>query len=195
MPHISAVGVIESAYYFYMIRTDRLTLSPLTPSDAISFFALTEDEGFGLYPITVYRQKDLATARIWLKRNEELFQQTQLGKFAIRELGFPDSLIGMGGLTPWDHRGRKEVDLTYRLRGSAWGQGFATESAKALLEYGFGKLELESITATITPDNQASKKIAEKLGLSLEEKINLLGVPTEVFRLRREDHLKLSLKT
>jgi len=47
------------------------------------------------------------------------------------------------------------------------------------------ELGLDQITATITPDNLPSKKIAEKLGMKFDRHILLLGVPTELYRLHR----------
>jgi RimJ/RimL family protein N-acetyltransferase len=106
------------------------------------------------------------------------------GKLAVFEQG-SGKLIGMGGLTPWRWEGEELVDVTYRLRESAWGKGYGWELAQALVGHGFRVLGLEQITATITPDNLPSKKIAEKLGMKFDRQILLLGVPTELYRLRR----------
>ena len=59
------------------------------------------------------------------------------------------------------------------------------ELADALRNYGFEQLKLKEITATITPDNIPSKKIAERLGLKFDKKIVLLGVETDLYRLSR----------
>jgi RimJ/RimL family protein N-acetyltransferase len=77
------------------------------------------------------------------------------------------------------------VDITYRLKESAWGKGYGLELATALRDYGFETLNLPQITATITPDNVPSKKIAEKLGLRFDRQIILHGVLTDLFRMYR----------
>ena len=60
-------------------------------------------------------------------------------------------------------------ELGYTLHPQAWGQGFATELARALIEYGFTELQLRRIWATCRPDNIASFKVLRKLGLHFEE--------------------------
>ncbi len=157
-----------------MITTERLIIKPLTASDAPAFYDLTRDEGFRLFPITDYRQTDVKAAQEWIHTNK-----TKWGVWHTSQL------IGLGGLTPWECDGEALVDITYRLRESAWGQGFGFELAKGLVRYGFDVLKFEQVTATITPDNVASQKIAAKLGMVFDRGIMLKGVPTEFYRLYR----------
>ena len=159
-----------------MFTSERLLIRAWTESDAEAFYELTQDEGFNLYPINVYRQKSIDTARAWIRNVK--------GKLAVLEKD-SSKLIGMGGLTLWTWEGEDLFDITYRLRESAWGKGYGWELAQALVHHGFRELGLEQITATITPDNLASKKIAEKLGMKFDRHILLLGVPTELYRLHR----------
>jgi RimJ/RimL family protein N-acetyltransferase len=91
----------------------------------------------------------------------------------------------MGGLTPWTWEGERLVDLTYRLRESSWGRGYGKEAAVALLRHGFEDRGLSQITATITPDNLASRKIANALGMAFDRSIVLKGVATDLFRLKK----------
>jgi ribosomal-protein-alanine N-acetyltransferase len=159
-----------------MFTSERLLIRAWKESDAEAFYELAQDEGFNLHPINVYRQKSIDTAREWIRNVK--------GKLAVfeKESG---QLIGMGGLTPWTWEGEELFDITYRLRESAWGRGYGWELAEALVHHGFRELGLEQITATITPDNLPSKKIAEKLGMKFDRHILLLGVPTDLYRLRR----------
>lgn len=166
-----------------MISTSRLEIKPWSEELAAHFLELTRDEGFNLFPITVYRQTDLNTARDWIQHALNLNKKTKLGKWAVWERS-SGTLIGMGGLTPWLFEGQNLVDITYRLRQSAWGKGYGIETAKALVEYGFNDLKLNEITATITPDNIASKNIATKLGMKFDKLIILQGITTELYRLQ-----------
>jgi RimJ/RimL family protein N-acetyltransferase len=160
-----------------MITTDRLLISSWKESDAEEFYQLSQDDGFNLFPINVYRQKSVETAKEWIRNTK--------GKYAVR-LKANSELIGMGGLTPWTWEGEVLTDITYRFKESAWGKGYGPELASALVDFGFEELNLDQITATITPDNVGSKKIAEKLGLKLDKRITLQGVPTDLYRLYRE---------
>ena len=159
-----------------MLTTQRLFIRPWEIDDAEAFLSLTRDAGFMAFLITDYRQKDIHSAETWIR--------TQKGKYAVLDQEFGE-VIGMGGLTPWILEEESLVDITYRLKESAWGKGYGWELAKALRDYGFGTLNLPQITATITPDNVPSKKIADKLGLRFDRQIILHGIVTDLFRLYR----------
>ena len=59
-----------------------------------------------------------------------------------------------------------EVEVGYRLRFAAWGRGYATEGASALVRYGFEELGLYRIIGVTHPDNAASQRVLQKAGLS-----------------------------
>ena len=82
-----------------------------------------------------------------------------------------DRVIGQCGLWHLEHTG--EVDLAYTLAQDCWGQGYATEASIAWLDYGFGAgfgagLDLHRIVAVSKPENGASIRILEKLGMRYE---------------------------
>jgi RimJ/RimL family protein N-acetyltransferase len=58
-----------------------------------------------------------------------------------------------------------EVELGYRLRRSAWGQGYATEGSRALIDKGFAELGVERVVASTMVVNVASRRVMEKAGL------------------------------
>lgn len=60
-------------------------------------------------------------------------------------------------------------ELGYTLNPTVWGQGYATEVATAILDFGFRTLNLRRIWATCRPDNHASYRILRKVGLAFEE--------------------------
>ncbi|MBT0772527.1 GNAT family N-acetyltransferase [Kineosporia sp. J2-2] len=66
--------------------------------------------------------------------------------------------------SPANQRG----DFGYILRRDHWGQGYATEASRAVLDLGFGQLGLHRITATCDPGNTASARVLEKSGLRRE---------------------------
>lgn len=82
-------------------------------------------------------------------------------------------LAGTGEFVGWFHLrpnpsfGRR-VELGYRLKRAAWGQGLAIEGSRALLAYGFGRLGLEAIMAQTLRRNARSRRVLEKLGMELE---------------------------
>ncbi len=165
-----------------MISSPRLLIKPFTPDHAEAFLNLSMDQGFTLFPITIYKQTDLNSARLWVNESVTLNETTGLGKWGVWERDTKD-LIGLGGLTPWKLGEEDLVDITYRLRESAWGKGLGHELALALVRFGFEEKGLTQITATITPDNEASIKIAVKLGMRFDQRIMLKGISTDVYRL------------
>lgn len=59
-----------------------------------------------------------------------------------------------------------EIELGYRLRRSAWGQGYATEGSRALIRKGFTELGVERVVAETMTINRASRRVMEKSGLT-----------------------------
>lgn len=167
-----------------MIETTRLLIQPFTSTLAQAFYELTQDEGFNLFPINNYRQKDVSSALEWIAHTRLQNEQSGLGKWAVLDKSSGE-LLGMGGLTPWSFEGEEMFDITYRLKFSTWGKGLGMELARALVDYGFRVKGLKEITATITPDNETSKILANKLGMVFDRQILLLNVPTELYRLKK----------
>ena len=91
---------------------------------------------------------------------------------------------GRCGLLPWTIEGREEVEVAYTLAPEFWGQGLASEAAQAILEHGFGRLGLEKLICLIDPDNAASRRVAEKIGMTLEKRVEGIdgdGIPTLIY--------------
>jgi RimJ/RimL family protein N-acetyltransferase len=75
--------------------------------------------------------------------------------------------IGWFSFRPPDGAPPGVVALGYRLRCSAWGRGYATEAARALIRNGFTELGVQRVYATTYQDNLASRRVMEKAGLTL----------------------------
>jgi ribosomal-protein-alanine N-acetyltransferase len=72
------------------------------------------------------------------------------------------------GMTSLDHR---RAEMGYVFAREAWGHGYATEAAGALLDYAFDKLGLHRVAATCDPDNIASARVLEKIGMAPEGRL------------------------
>ena len=59
-----------------------------------------------------------------------------------------------------------DIEVGYRLVPEAWGRGFATEGARALVDYGFDDLDLDRIIGVTDPGNKASQRVLMKAGLA-----------------------------
>jgi RimJ/RimL family protein N-acetyltransferase len=73
----------------------------------------------------------------------------------------------------------REVVLGFRLRQSAWGRGYATEGARALIRLGFTQLGVQRVLAATYEENLASRRVMEKAGLSLTRRFRLTGANFE----------------
>lgn len=62
----------------------------------------------------------------------------------------------------------KEAEIGYTLSRDYWGQGYASEAVKALIDYAFAELKIHRIYATTSPENFASQKVLEKLRFERE---------------------------
>ncbi len=83
--------------------------------------------------------------------------------------------IGHAGLVPQKIEGRKEIEIGYWISHRYWRQGYATESALALRNYGSHQLGIQRFISLIQPGNIASRRVAEIIGMSVEKEIILAG--------------------
>ncbi|MEH6855381.1 GNAT family N-acetyltransferase, partial [Priestia megaterium] len=65
-----------------------------------------------------------------------------------------------------------DPELGYLFLRSRWGKGYASEAAKACLDYGLHTLKFQKITSLIDPDNYPSIKVAERIGMKKEKQVN-----------------------
>lgn len=90
-------------------------------------------------------------------------------------------LIGDCGLQPLELDGVAEVEIGWRLAKDQWGRGFATEAARIALHHAVEYAHLERVIAIAMPENRASIRIMEKLGMSFERASQKDGFPIAVY--------------
>jgi RimJ/RimL family protein N-acetyltransferase len=73
------------------------------------------------------------------------------------------------------------IEVGWFLDRARWGQGLATEGARAAIAFGFERLGLERICSVIHPQNAASIRVAEKLGMTAERPAQILGVDVVIY--------------
>jgi ribosomal-protein-alanine N-acetyltransferase len=95
-------------------------------------------------------------------------------------------LIGHCGLRYWPDAA--DVEVLYALASRYWGQGLATEGARASLRYGFEHLGLERIMAAAMLDNYASRRVLEKIGLRYEQNFRFGDLEVAGYALLRADY-------
>jgi RimJ/RimL family protein N-acetyltransferase len=147
------------------LRTKRLTLSPPTADDAPFVLELLNDPGW-LKNIGDRGVRTLDEARAYVA---ERFSKTPW--FVVRDAaGEP---LGMCGLVERDGLDCPDIGYAFLARHS--GKGYATEAARAVLAHARETLGHPKIVAITTPDNTASQRVLEKIGLRFVQMINLPG--------------------
>jgi [ribosomal protein S5]-alanine N-acetyltransferase len=111
----------------------------------------------------------------WLTQHIAGYEKYGFGPYAVIEQK-TQKIIGYCGLFYFpDINGKEEVEIGYRLARSTWGQGYATEAARAVLDFAFNDLQLSRLVALIDPGNIASMHVARKLGMHYEKDVMLEG--------------------
>jgi [ribosomal protein S5]-alanine N-acetyltransferase len=111
----------------------------------------------------------------WLQRNLEHQNEFGHGLFSVL-LRETETLIGDCGLEQMEVAGQRVAELGYDFRSRYWNRGYATEAACAVRDYAFDVLQLPQLISLIRVGNLASKRVAEKVGMILDEQINRSGI-------------------
>jgi len=99
----------------------------------------------------------------------------------LRETG---DLVGGVALTPLE--GGPDIELSYHLARKHWGNGYATEGARGILTYAFEQLELPVIVGVAYPENTASHRVMERLGMKYLGKRFCYGHELEHYVLEQD---------
>ena len=146
-----------------VIETERLILRGWRESDLVALAAINRDREVTRHlggPIPK-RESDLVVGRFIQKWGEE----PRFGWWAL-EGRAESGLIGFVGLAPPDFTTPPApcIEIGWRLARTAWGKGYATEAARAVLAHGFA-LGLDEILAFTVPANIRSRRVMDRLGL------------------------------
>jgi ribosomal-protein-alanine N-acetyltransferase len=147
-----------------VIETERLRLRNWTDADSTPFAALNADPRvMEFFPRRLSRaESDAAIARY-----RAHFDANGWGLFAVEEKA-TGSFIGFVGLAvprfaaPF----MPAVEIAWRLTRQSWGQGYATEAARAVLALAFDTVGLDGVIAMTTEWNRPSRRVMEKLGMT-----------------------------
>lgn len=153
------------------LETERLILRPMRESDFDALYLIFTDlnvmAAFDHDPFTREQMQR------WIDRNLDHQKEFGYGLFSVILKG-TGALIGDCGLEQMDDMNAAE--LGYDFRSDVWHQGYATEAAIAVRDYAFEVLRLPKLISLIRAGNLASKRVAEKVGMSLAEEFTRYGI-------------------
>jgi RimJ/RimL family protein N-acetyltransferase len=145
------------------LTTERLVLRELKLDDARAVAIRAGDRRVARYLIAVPSPYPITLATRWISGRIAWWLQGRGVTLAIARRDAPDELLGSVSLRRFARDRRAE--LGYWLGADAWGYGYATESAAALVDFGFADLELSRIYAHVLEGNAASCRVLDKLGM------------------------------
>ena len=171
------------------VETDRLILRELLVSDIEGMFQLDADPEVHRYlgnqPLT---NREQVLKVIYNIRQQYI--DHGIGRWAVMDKK-TNEFMGWAGLkfvTDLTNNHINYYDLGYRLIKKYWGQGVATESARASLKYAFEQLHAKEVYAMTDCFNEPSNKVLQKLGLKFIEKFNLDGMDHNWYKINIKEY-------
>ncbi|MDM9383161.1 GNAT family N-acetyltransferase [Chlorogloeopsis sp. ULAP01] len=149
-----------------ILETQHLTIHRYQNDDVDKLLAILSN------PITMHYWPQPLTregVEAWIARNLESYQEHGFGRYQVilKETG---ELIGDAGILKSTVIGEAINDLGYIVHNPFWGYGYGTEVATALKDYAFTKLKLDSLYANMPWNHEASRRVAEKIGMKFIKK-------------------------
>jgi ribosomal-protein-alanine N-acetyltransferase len=146
------------------IETERLLIRSLEIADASPLAAIWSDPDVTRH---MGGPRDFADIRLSLEEEAQAGAQAEISLWPVVEKS-SWQVIGHCGLLKKDVDDQSETELIYILALDSWGKGYATEATSALRDYAFEQLGLRRIIALIAPENSASVRVAENIGMHCE---------------------------
>lgn len=180
-----------------IIQTERLILRLWKSEDAQEYYNINQDSEVITYlrgPLTMEQVKNFIVAA-------NVHYDTHGYTLWMAELKETRELIGFIGLNyvDWKAPFTPAVEIAWRLGSQFWGKGYATEGARAVLEYGFMVLGIQEIVSCTVPANVRSIRVMEKIGLQRDANGDFnhpklsLDHPLShhvLYKLTRDDYIK-----
>jgi RimJ/RimL family protein N-acetyltransferase len=162
--------------------TERLILRPFQMDDLDLFCEFFQNEGFLRFssgPFSRERVAEFVEKVIGWDRGGLPSQYV----ITLRETG---TSIGYCGFFHQTVDEKPEIEIGYRLHPDFWGHGFATEAATSVRDHGFANRKLDRLISLIHPDNAASRRVAEKNGMTMDAVTTFKRFPAQVFAISRQ---------
>ncbi len=154
------------------IETPRLVLRPMQAADVDDLLHIFADPkvmaSFGVAPF------DRRQMERWVQRNLDHQMEFGYGLFSVI-LKADGLLIGDCGLEQMEVDGAQAAELGYDFRSDYWNQGFATEAASAVRDLAFSVFHLPRLISLIRVGNDASRRVAEKVGMTFISEFTRYG--------------------
>jgi ribosomal-protein-alanine N-acetyltransferase len=164
------------------LETERLIIRPYVLTDVDALFTVVSEPNFyDFIPEDVPTKEDVRRIIEWSIHCNQKNTPSQIHKLNLAIIDKKsETLIGYCGLGPDDVKA-VEIELYYGIAQAYRGKGMAFEAAYALMNYAFQIIGLAKIIAVVHPDNIASIRILDKLGMKFQYTYNNLAKSLEDF--------------
>jgi len=169
-------------------ETERLKLRHLCSDDVNAMHAYLGDAETMKYYPAPYSHEFVRQA---IEKNLERYEKYGYGLFGVvlKESG---DLIGDCGLVWQDLPDGTELEVGYHFHRAYWGHGYATEAARACIDYAFGNAGVDHVISLIRPENVPSRRVAERNGLRIVRQIVWKEIVHDVWEISPSVHQSVS---
>ncbi|MRX72361.1 GNAT family N-acetyltransferase [Bacillus lacus] len=154
-----------SGEQFPRLETDRLILREMVLEDAPQLYRYWSDSQTVQY-MNIEKLKKVQEAEDMIALLNSLYEKREAVRWTITEKE-SGQIIGTCGYNSWEKESQR-AEVGYDLGWQHWGRGFMSEALPELLAYGFQVWELHRIEAKVYPENEASRRLLNKLGFTEE---------------------------
>lgn len=165
-----------------IMETKRLRLRQMTLDDKENLLEIFADPiAMTYYPST----KDEKQTVEWIEWTFANYHNAGVGLWIVEDIE-TGAFLGQCGIVPQEiDTGKVEMEIGYLFARRAWGNGFATEAAAACKAYGFNQLQLTQIISLPAVDNLPSRRVAERIGMTLNRVIHKWGKDVCVYAVTK----------
>ena len=168
------------------LLTPRLRLEPFTDAHLDGLYTLNSDPEVMRY--ITGKPQVLDETKAMIERMKQHWADFGCGWWSFIELATND-LIGAGCIQPLARIPGNPPEIGWRLRTDKWHQGYASEAARGMAEFAFNTLHNPDLTAVCHPDNAASAKVMERLGMEFRGIETWYDMDTRAYYMTRERYL------
>lgn len=162
---MSSAAVIPTVFDLPTIETERLILRKLVPEDAPDLLAYAADPDVAKY-VTWGPYLSVHDAYRFIFWAIDRYNRQQEAPWAVFHKK-DGRIIGTMGISEWNPRHRR-AEVSYSIGAKYWGQGITPEALSKVFDFGFNALGINRLEAFCIPENVASSRVMEKMGMRLE---------------------------
>jgi len=165
---------------YFNQESNRLIFRKLTENDIPSWIEFFDgNDRLKYLGIDLQKSKDVL-AEEWIKAQFNRYKKQGFGHLAV-ELKDTGSFIGMGGILPRELNGINEYEIAYSLKPGYWGNGYATEIAIQMKNFGLEYINTQRFISIIDMENVDSANVAQKNGMNVIFKTEYHGMNVDVY--------------